>query len=152
MVYYWRGCSVTKRGRNGERFRLLVYERMWQRWAWPCILIVLASVVLWWFAPRISIIYRPWNSLTLVPALASLVLLAYAYLARRLSWVQCRANHLRIQTPFYPLVISYSRVKGARPNPFHKVFDPHLFRGKQAQDPEPIGIPKSPKTIRRIRL
>jgi len=97
---------------------------MWQRWAWPCILIVLASCVLWWFAPRISIIYRPWNSLTLIPALVSLILLAYTYLARRLSWVQCRANHLRIQTPFYPLAISYSRVKGARPNPFHKVFDP----------------------------
>jgi len=115
---------VAKRQRSGERFRLLIYERMWQRWAWPCILIIPASVVLWWFAPRISIIYEPLSVLTLVPALVSLVLLAYAYLARRLSWVQCRANHLRIQTPFYPLVISYSRVKGVRPNPFHKVFDP----------------------------
>ena len=124
MVYYWRRCKVAKRRRSGERFRLLIYERMWQRWAWPCILIVLASGVLWWFAPRISIIYRPWNNLTLVPALVSLILLIYAYLARRLAWVQCRPNHLRIQTPFYPLVISYSRVKWARPNPFYKVFDP----------------------------
>ncbi len=115
---------MAKKGRSGDRFRLLIYERMWQRWVWPCILIIVASVVWWWFAPRISIIYRPLINLTLVPALVSLALLVYTFMARRLSWVQCRANHLRIQTPFYPLVISYNRIKAVRPNPFHKVFDP----------------------------
>jgi len=103
---------------------LLIYERMWQRWAWPCILIVPASVVLWWFAPRIPIIYAPLRPLALVPALVSGVILAYTYLARRLAWVQCRSDHLRIQTPFYPLVVSYGRVKRVRPNTFHQVFDP----------------------------
>ncbi len=115
--------------KRGNRFRLLIYERMWQRWAWPCILITLASVALWWFVPRIPIIYRPWGDLALVPALVSLVLLGYAFLARRMAWVQCRPNHIRIQTPFYPLVISYSRVKGVRPNPFHKIFDPQQEKG-----------------------
>lgn len=118
---------MTKK--RGDRFRLLIYERMWQRWAWPCILIALASVVLWWFAPSISIIYLPWGDLALVPALLSIVLLVYAFLARRMAWVQCRPNSLRIQTPFYPLIISYSRVKGTRPNAFHKVFDPHKEKG-----------------------
>jgi len=110
--------------KRGGRFRLLIYERMWQCWAWTCILIVLAAVILWLFAPRISIIYTPLRALALIPALVSLVILAYAYVARRLAWVQCRPNHLRIQTPFYPLVVSYSRIKGVRPKTFAQVFDP----------------------------
>jgi len=115
---------MAKKQPSGDRFRLLIYERMWQRWAWPCILIVAASLVLWWFAPRIPIIYQPLSDLALVPAFAAIVLLVYAYAARRLAWVQCRPNHLRIQTPFYPLVISYGRIKGVHPSPFRKVFDP----------------------------
>jgi len=107
-----------------KRFRLLIYGRMWQRWAWPCIMIVPASVTLWWFTPRIWIIHLPFRALALVPACVSLVILAFAYLARRLAWVQCQPNHLRIQTPFYPLVVSYGRVKGVRPQPFAQVFSP----------------------------
>ena len=114
----------TKKRRRGTRLRLLIYERMWQRWAWPCILIVPASVALWWFAPSISIIHTPFHTLALVPALVSLVILVYAYLARRLAWVQCEPNHLRIQTPLYPLVVSYGRIKSVRPNTFAQIFSP----------------------------
>jgi hypothetical protein len=110
--------------KSGKRFRLVIYERMWQRWAWPCILVAPTSVILWWFAPRISILYRPFRLLALVPALASLIILIYTYLAQRLAWVQCRPGHLRIQTPIYPLAVSYSRVKGVRPSTLAQVFDP----------------------------
>jgi len=115
---------MAKKRPGGKRIRLLIYARMWQRWAWPCILIMLASVVLWWFTPRIPIIHQPFRVLTLVPALVALVLLVYTFLARRLAWVQCRPDHLRIQTPFYPLAVSYSRIKQVRPNTFNKIFDP----------------------------
>lgn len=114
---------MTRR-RSGKRFRLLIYERMRQRWAWPCTLTVPASVALWWYTPRIPIIYAPFRPLALAPALVSLVILAYTYLAPRLAWVQCRPDHLRIQTPFYPLVVSYGRIKGVRPQPLAQVFDP----------------------------
>ncbi|HEY73568.1 MAG TPA: hypothetical protein G4N99_09885 [Thermoflexia bacterium] len=141
--------KMAKKGRgDGDRFRLQIYERMWQRWAWPCILIIVASIVLWWFAPRISIIYRPWNILTLAPAFISLALLVYAFMARRLSWVQCRANHLRIQTPFYPLIISYSRIKAVRPNPFHKVFDPRSEKEARRR----WLLPYWPKTVIVVEL
>ena len=119
------------------RFRLLIYERMWQRWAWPCILIVPASVALWWFAPVIPIIYAPFQILTLVPALVYLVILAYTYLARRMAWVQCRPDHLRIQTPLYPLVISYGRIKGVRPNTFYKVYSPNKQKAARQRWLEP---------------
>jgi hypothetical protein len=115
---------VAKRRRSGKRFRLLIYERMWQRWAWPCILTIPASMALWWFAPSVPILYAPFHPLALIPGMVALVILAYTYLARRLAWVQCRPNHLRIQTPLYPLVVSYSRIKGVRPQTFAQVFDP----------------------------
>lgn len=115
---------MAKRRRSGKRFRLLIYERMGQRWAWPCILIIPVSTALWRFAPSVPILYAPLRPLTLAPALVSLVILAYIYLARRLAWVQCRPNHLHIQTPLYPLAVSYSRIRAVRPQTFAQVFDP----------------------------
>jgi len=117
--------------KRGKRFRLLIYERMWQRWAWPCVLIVLASAALWRFAPRISTIHPSLRILAIIPALVCLVILVYAYLARRLAWIQCRSGHLRIQTPIYPLAISYSRIKGARPKTLGQVFDPTAQKAAQ---------------------
>ena len=117
---------MSRRRRSGERFRLLIYGRMWQRWAWPCILTVPASIALWRFAPQIPILYAPLRPLTLVPAAVAVVLLAYTFLARRLAWVQCRPNHLRIQTPLYPLVVSYRRIQAVRPQTFSEVFAPAL--------------------------
>jgi len=118
---------MTKKGK--KRFRLLIYSRMWQRWAWPCALITIASFVMWGVAPRTQLIYPPFRPLTLVPALASLLILTYAYLARRLAWVQCKPNKLYIRTPFHPLSVSYSRFKGVRPTTFAQVFDPEKERG-----------------------
>lgn len=118
---------MAKRG--GTRFRLLIYGRMWQRWAWPCTLIAVASFVMWWVAPRTPLIHPLFRPLTLVPALAALLILAYAYLARRMAWVQCRQNQLYIQTPLHPLSVSYGRFKGVRPTTFAQVFDPAKEKG-----------------------
>jgi hypothetical protein len=60
----------------------------------------------------------------LVPAFAALYILAYSYLAQRMAWVQCRAGHLRIQTPILPLAISYARIKAVRPSRMAQVFEP----------------------------
>ncbi len=110
--------AVKERTRHGARFRLLVYRRMWERWALTCALIVPAALALWWFAPRIPILHAPYRHLALVPGVVALVLLAYTWLAARVAAVQCRAKHLWIRTPFYPLVISYARIKSVRPKPF----------------------------------
>jgi hypothetical protein len=115
---------MVKKARQGTRFRLLIYKRMWQRWAWPCLLIIPASIALWWFAPRIAIVHTPLRFLALAIGLVALLILCYAYLARKLAWVQCRKNLLRIQTPLYPLAISYGRIKATHPAPFSQIFDP----------------------------
>jgi len=115
---------AKKRRRSGKRFRFIIYERMWKRWSFPCILIIPASVVLWWFTPLLSITEGWYRAIALVPALVALVLLIFTFLSRRTAWVQCRANHLRIQTPIYPLAVSYGRIKEVIPQSFSQVFNP----------------------------
>lgn len=122
---------AKRRRRHGKRFRLLIYKRMWQRWALPSLLVMLASFAWWWYAPQNPLLQndaaQPDNlrrSLTLIPAFASFAILVYSLLARRMAWVQCHSNHLRIRTPFYPLVVSYLRIRDVHPLTFGQVFDP----------------------------
>lgn len=185
---------AKKRRRSGKRFRLLLYERMWKRWAIPCILIVPASVALWLFTPRLfssadallrralgllphslissisflielsapilSILHVLYDFLALVPALIALILLVLIFLSRRTAWVQCRANHLRIQSPIYPLVISYARIKEIHSRSFYQVFDPakektarqHWLRPYWGQTVLVVRITKYPVSKRWLRL
>lgn len=110
--------------KRGKRFHLLIYERMWQKWGILSLLVALASGVLWLLAPRAQFLPSSLRILILVPALASLAIFAYAFMARRMAWVQCRPNHIHIQTPIYPLTVSYARVKVVRPTEFSHIFDP----------------------------
>lgn len=104
---------MSKR-RASTRFRLVIYERMWRSWKWPCLLLLLASLLLFFCAPRLLIppTLRP---LILIPILGTSLLMLYAHLARKTAWVQCRPDALHVQTPIYPLTISYRRIKGVRP-------------------------------------
>ena len=117
---------MVKNEQRSDRFRLLVYGRMWQRWAFPCLLIAPASVALWWLAPQISMIDQRLRILTLFPALAAVLMFIYTFWARNRSWVECRTGHLRIQTPVLPVAISYSRVRVVRPKPFAQVYNAAL--------------------------
>ncbi len=128
---------MAKRRRQGKRFRLLIYERMWQRWAGILVLIILASLVMWWFSPSLSLETLWEQALTLVPAIGAGLILLFAFFSRRMAWVQCRSNHLRIQTPFYPLAVSYGRIKGTYPQQFHEVFDPAKVKGGRRRWLEP---------------
>ena len=110
--------------KRGKRFHLLIYARMWQKWGLPSLLVALASGVLWLLAPRIQFLPSPLRTLILIPALASFAIFVYTFIARRMAWVQCRPGHLHIQTPIYPLAVSYARVKVVRPTEFSHIFDP----------------------------
>ncbi len=111
-----------------KRFRLLIYERMWRRWAAPCMLIIPASLALWWSMPRVT--DNEWyRSIAILPAVIALVILVFTYLARRRAWVECRSDHLRVQTPLYPLAISYGRLKEVLPTSFSDVFNPAKEKG-----------------------
>jgi len=100
-----------------DRFRLLIYEQMWKRWALPCILVIPASIALWWFAPQIPIVSNRFRILILLIPLIVLAIFLYAFWAKHMAFVSLRPKNFRIQTPFYPLFVSYGRVKSTRPGP-----------------------------------
>ncbi len=185
---------AKKRRRSGKRFHLLLYERMWKRWAIPSVLIIPASIVLWWFTPRLfasfdallhhtirllpnslittasimlewfapllSILHVLYRFLALIPIPIALILLVFISLSRRTAWVQCRANNLHIQSPIYPLVISYARIKEIRSQSFSQVFDPakektasqHWLRPYWGQIVLVVKISKYPISKRWLRL
>ncbi len=108
--------------KRGKRFPLLIYAPLGQRWSRLGLVLALISLAFWivWpfiFAPT------PWRHLAFFPVLAGGILFAYGYAARKMAFVQCSAGAIRIQTPIYPLVMSYRRIEGTRPVQTSKLFD-----------------------------
>lgn len=46
----------------------------------------------------------------------------FRWIASEIPYVQCTEKNLKIQTPLYPIVISYRRLKETRPNPLFQIF------------------------------
>ena len=125
---------AKKRRRRGRRFPLLIYVPVGRRFGNLGLLLAIAGLVLWGLAPRIfgpPFGVFPWRHLLLIFPLVGGFLFVYGLAARRLAYVQCFPTHFRIQTPFYPLVVSYRRVMGTRPVQIAKLFDPE--RDKRAR-------------------
>ena len=99
---------------SGKRHPLLVYIRLYRFWRTPALLIAIGCGLLWWFMPPELNTLLIESSLLAATVLAAL-LFVYSSLGQRLSYVQCRPNHLRISTPLYRLAISYNRIRTSRP-------------------------------------
>jgi hypothetical protein len=79
----------------------------------PALLVTLVCLSPAWLAPGPLADERVRILLALGPVASSL-LFGYTLVGPHLSYVQCRPTHLRVRTPFFRLVISYT----ARPVPF----------------------------------
>ena len=103
----------------GKRHRLLLYARQFSRLRAPTLLIAILSFILWWYAQL-----RPALSPELVQtaiALAaglSALLFLYSLFAPGQAYIQCFPNYLRVNTPLFRMVISYSRIRTVRPVQF----------------------------------
>jgi hypothetical protein len=68
----------------------------------------------------------PWKPdydwILLVAGAVVFVAAVFRLVASEIPYVQCTAHNLKIQTPLYPIVISYKRMKETRPNPLFQVF------------------------------
>ena len=68
----------------------------------------------------------PWgpdyDKILLVASAVVFVIAVFRLVASEIPYVQCTAQNLKIQTPLYPIVISYKRMKETRPNPLFQVF------------------------------
>lgn len=108
------------RAGTGTRFALLIYQRLYQMWFWPGLLLLVASVALIiWQPSLLSELY-----LWFIPvAVISAGLVGYAWLARH-AYVQAHPHSLRIKSPLFRLVISYGRIHLVRTTPFKVQYPP----------------------------
>ena len=115
-----------KKRKKGQRFRLLLYKRFFDR-LWKATLILgLLLAGVWWqgqldFILPISPQIDPW---VLLAALVVLMFSLFAMLARNMGYVQARQDHLRLVTPFLRLKISYRRIRSVHPAEFHQLYPP----------------------------
>ncbi len=107
------------RERPGQRHRLLLYARQLARLRGATFLTAVMFFVLWWFAqlrPELSPEFV--QTALLTGAVAAGLFCLYSLLAPRLAYVQCFPTFVRISTPLYRVVLSYSRIRGTRPVQF----------------------------------
>lgn len=110
----------------GTRHPLILYRHFWSR-IWKATLILAVFLVGIWATAEyfqvdlLGLQARPW---VLLGALASLLFTLVALLARRLSYVQVRSDHLRVVTPFFPVRFSFRRVIASRASGLIQVFPP----------------------------
>ena len=68
----------------------------------------------------------PWGPdydwVLLVGGVIVFLLALFRVVASEIPYVQCTEKNLRIQTPLYPIVISYKRMQETRPNPMFQIY------------------------------
>ncbi|OQX65448.1 MAG: hypothetical protein B6I38_07630 [Anaerolineaceae bacterium 4572_5.1] len=126
--------------RIGHRFPLLIYEHTLNRW-WPATLMLgLALVGLWWPVSHHPIAQaESWRSQGLL-AIGGIVLLmtVFLFLTRKIAYVQPRADHLRLVTPFLRMNISYKRFQKTTASEMHALFPPSKLSGWMRESMAPL--------------
>ncbi|MGB9775181.1 MAG: hypothetical protein ACPLYD_08375 [Anaerolineae bacterium] len=124
--------------KRAARFPLLVYAPL-RRWGSLGLLTALLVGAFWLLLPRV-LGPTPLRPLTLLAALAGMVLFVYGRFAPRVAHVRCDPAGLRLQGPLMPLLISYRRVERTRLAPLAKVFDPRKDRAARRWPPAYWGM------------
>lgn len=122
-----------------KRFPLLVYRRYHEIHRGVSVLLMAVGIVLAISAALLRFI-RP-QAVSGDPSLllwAGLVLLFFGLFRFLLTWaisrvayVQCTPRNVKIQTPFTPVVFSYARITGTRPQNVGDVFPPQRQKGSR---------------------
>jgi hypothetical protein len=126
--------------RIGRRHSLLLYRRSFDQ-LWKISLPVGVALLL-----TQQFFGRTWPGIGYVPTLPSLydgllllgwlILLGaglFGLLARNLAYVQARGDHLRINTPFTQIKVSYRRIRSLHPSNVSQVFPrPRLSRSMRS--------------------
>ena len=132
-------------------------DRLWKA---TLVLGLLLAGVWWQEAGGIGVVLAaPWDGALFVAALVALAFTLFALVARSMSYVQARSDHLRIVTPFLRLNTSYRRLRSVHPAEFHQLFPPQKtgwasrrflepFYGKTAVVVELDGYPMPPLLLR----
>ena len=144
-----------------ERFQLLLYGRRIGRYRRPTLFLAILLLGLWFPVSKNFLDWPPPSTAPglLFSGLISLAFWAFTKLSPRLAYAQPRQDHLRVQTPFYRLQISYQRIHNIRSIDFGKLFPSSTlprgerwllrpFHGATALAIDMHGWPLNPKVLR----
>jgi hypothetical protein len=113
----------------GKRHSLLVFRRRYrsQRGLYFFVaFLFLAAYLALSRVPASFWEHIPWGPdydwILLAAGVVVFLIALFRVVASQRPYVQCTEKNLRIQTPLYPIVISYKRMKETRPNPLFQVF------------------------------
>jgi hypothetical protein len=122
--------------KKGRRHSLLLYKRsLDQKWMpiFPIGLIIAAGV---WFSGKywsgigyIPPVPDPYDIILIVIALIIFAYTGFALLTRGMAYVQPRADHIRLVTPFLTIKISYRRVRRVLTSNMTRIFPPEKVKG-----------------------
>ena len=122
---------------KGKKHKLLIYNRLHRQrrglylfvavlfaglFALPYVVDAETAQKLW--PPEFDLVFAVLSGVTFLFFLFKLV-------APRLAYVQCAERNIRIQTPLYPIVISYRRLLSVRPNQWGQVYPPEKIKRSQ---------------------
>ena len=129
-----------KSSKTGKRHKLLLYKRSMDRlWGWTLVLGLLLAALwfiqYWWDLS----VFKTNNSVYLIAgSVVCLGFSLFAFLARSMAYVQAKADHIQIVTPFLKLKVSYRRVRSIHPTSFQSLFPPDKAGWLQQRFLEPF--------------
>ena len=125
--------------RLGKRHQLLYYRRMMDRLWLATLVLGMVMFGVWFGAGRFFIeLQRPFDIIVLAGAATVTAFALFAFLVRKMAYVQAATDHLRVVTPFLRLKISYRRLRTTHPAEFHQLFPPQKAKWAQRKFLEPF--------------
>jgi hypothetical protein len=117
--------------RAGRRYPLLVYRHIVSRWWFAMIFMGLGLFALAYseyIHPLAEFLPQRWQAFAAIGALAVLVGVFF-FMIRFMAYVQPRADHLRLVTPFMRVNISYKRIRKTVTTEMRQLFPPKSMSG-----------------------
>lgn len=125
---------------RGKKHKLLIYARAHRQRRWSLFIAGALFVGLYALpylglldAETVGKLWPPqFDGVLLGLGVVCFLLFFYKLVAPRLAYVRCTPRNIRIQTPLYPVFISYRRIAATRPNQWGRVFPPDgIKRGQR---------------------
>lgn len=126
-----------KAPKNTSRFPLLLYRHLARRWRMPAFWLIPGGIALWWGAAQNPALRTNTAWLPLLIAIIGAIIFGYTLLAGR-ACVRSRRATFTLQTPLYPLAISYRRITGIRPVEFVRLFPPEQEKAARRRLVQPL--------------
>ena len=99
----------------------------------------LMLLAIWWWSYDLFPLLQPLHeALLFAAAFIVLLLSAFTFLSRNMTYVQPYPDHLRLVTPFLRLKISYRRIRSVHPSQLQKLFPLENLRGDERRALEPF--------------